>query len=62
MGKHWFCNMVMVQLQNRNHILLLMKICQAGKYQYRLKQIDFDGTFEYSNTIEVEIGLPQNFL
>ena len=26
----------------------------AGKYQYRLKQIDFDGTFEYSNTIEVE--------
>ena len=28
----------------------------VGKYQYRLKQIDFDGTFEYSNTIEVEIN------
>ena len=28
----------------------------AGIYQYRLKQIDFDGTFEYSNTIEVEIN------
>ncbi|MDP2366604.1 MAG: hypothetical protein Q8M94_22850, partial [Ignavibacteria bacterium] len=28
----------------------------AGKYQYRLKQIDFDGTFEYSNTIEAEIN------
>jgi len=28
----------------------------AGKYQYRLKQIDFDGTIEYSNTIEVEIN------
>ena len=27
----------------------------AGKYQYRLKQIDFDGTFEYSNIVEAEI-------
>ncbi|HRN27799.1 MAG TPA: T9SS type A sorting domain-containing protein, partial [Ignavibacteriaceae bacterium] len=34
---------------------------QAGKYQYRLKQIDFDGTFEYSNTIEVEINSPTKF-
>ena len=33
----------------------------AGKYQYRLKQIDFDGTFEYSNTIEVEIIPPTKF-
>jgi photosystem II stability/assembly factor-like uncharacterized protein len=33
----------------------------AGKYQYRLKQIDFDGTFEYSNTIEVDINLPETF-
>jgi photosystem II stability/assembly factor-like uncharacterized protein len=33
----------------------------GGKYQYRLKQIDFDGTFEYSNTIEVEIGTPTKF-
>jgi hypothetical protein len=33
----------------------------AGKYQYRLKQIDFDGTFEYSNTIEVEITPPAKF-
>ena len=39
----------------------------AGKYQYRLKQIDFDGTFEYSNAIEVEIttltefSLEQNY-
>jgi hypothetical protein len=28
------------------------------KLYYRLKQIDFDGTFEYSNTIEVEIISP----
>ncbi|MBK7379452.1 MAG: T9SS type A sorting domain-containing protein [Ignavibacteriales bacterium] len=33
----------------------------SGKYQYRLKQIDFDGSFEYSNTVEVEINTPTEF-
>ncbi|OQY69942.1 MAG: hypothetical protein B6D44_16740 [Ignavibacteriales bacterium UTCHB2] len=33
----------------------------AGKYQYRLKQIDFDGSFEYSKTVEAEILLPNEF-
>ncbi|HCY76986.1 MAG TPA: hypothetical protein DHV28_13780 [Ignavibacteriales bacterium] len=33
----------------------------SGTYQYRLKQIDFDGTFEYSMTIEVEINPPAKF-
>jgi hypothetical protein len=34
----------------------------SGKYQYRLKQIDFDGTFNYSDIIEVEINqLPTEF-
>lgn len=33
----------------------------VGKYIYRLKQIDFNGTFEYSPEIEVEIGLPIRF-
>ena len=33
----------------------------AGKYQYRLKQIDFDGTFEYSNIVDVEILPPAKF-
>lgn len=28
---------------------------QAGSYTYRLKQIDFDGTFEYSQTVEVDV-------
>lgn len=32
-----------------------------GKYQYRLKQIDFDGTFEYSKIIEAEIVSPAKF-
>jgi hypothetical protein len=29
----------------------------AGKYSYRLKQIDRDGKFEYSQSIEVAIGI-----
>jgi hypothetical protein len=33
----------------------------VGKVQYRLKQIDFDGQFEYSNVIEVDAGLPKVF-
>jgi len=33
----------------------------TDRYSYRLKQIDFDGTFEYSNEIEVEILLPNEF-
>ena len=32
-----------------------------GKYVYRLKQIDFDGTFAYSNEIEVDLSIPQTF-
>ncbi len=34
---------------------------EPGNYIYRLKQMDFDGTFTISNEIEVEIGLPINF-
>jgi hypothetical protein len=33
----------------------------SGKVQYRLKQIDFDGQFEYSNIIEVDAGAPKQF-
>lgn len=32
-----------------------------GKYQYRLKQIDFGGTFEYSNIIEATVDAPIKF-
>jgi hypothetical protein len=32
-----------------------------GKHSYRLKQIDFDGRFEYSNIVNVKIGLPLSF-
>ncbi|MBS1517670.1 MAG: T9SS type A sorting domain-containing protein [Bacteroidetes bacterium] len=38
------------------------KNLSAGKYSYRLKQIDFNGNFEYFNLQnEVEIGVPQRF-
>jgi hypothetical protein len=37
------------------------KNLQTGKYQYRLKMIDNDGTFAYSNVIETEVALPKTF-
>jgi hypothetical protein len=33
-----------------------------GKYAYRLKQIDSDGSYEYSNEIKVDLGIPAEFL
>ena len=34
-----------------------------GTYKYRLKQIDFDGTFTYSNEIKVEVDFtPKEFI
>lgn len=35
----------------------------SGTYTYRLKQIDFDGTYEYSNEIEVEVDFtPKEYM
>jgi len=34
---------------------------ETGKYYYRLKQIDFDGTFKYLNVVLVDVGLPKQF-
>lgn len=37
-------------------------VTEYGKYAYRLKQIDFDGTFSYSEEVYVEAGLkPESF-
>jgi len=33
----------------------------SGKVQYRLKQVDFDGTFEMLPTVEVDAGMPRTF-
>ena len=38
-----------------------VKDINSSKLFYRLKQIDFDGTFKYSNEIEVDINLPTKF-
>lgn len=32
-----------------------------GNYAYRLKQIDFDGTFEFSKVVEVSVVAPREF-
>ncbi len=34
---------------------------KSGKYSYRLKQIDFDGTYEYSRIIETKVSAPAEF-
>jgi hypothetical protein len=33
----------------------------SGKYAYRLKQVDFDGTSEYSKIVEVDVTTPLTF-
>ena len=37
------------------------KKLQSGKYQYRLKMIDNDGTFKYSSVSEAEVAVPNNY-
>ncbi len=37
------------------------KLVNCGTYYYRLKQIDYDGSFEYSKIIKVETELPTKF-
>ena len=41
----------------RQKIIALKEV--TLKYSYRLKQIDNDGQFEYSKTIEVDFGAPK---
>ncbi len=42
--------------------LFIDKNPSSGKYSYRLKQIDRDGKFSYSQSVEVEIGVvPKEF-
>ncbi len=37
------------------------KTVETGIYFYRLKQIDFQGTYEYSDVIEVDVNGPSHF-
>ncbi|MCZ6701416.1 MAG: T9SS type A sorting domain-containing protein, partial [Ignavibacteria bacterium] len=45
----------------QQHYSFIDESVSSGKYQYRLKQIDYDGTFEYSDIVELEVGLPTVF-
>lgn len=34
----------------------------SKKIEYRLKQIDFDGAYEYSNSVAVQLGIPDEYV
>jgi len=36
-------------------------VTASGRYSYRLKQIDFDGAFKYSEIVEINVGTPEKF-
>jgi hypothetical protein len=44
----------------RNYFFTDSKI-PNGQYSYRLKQMDFDGAFSYSNEVEVEVDAPAEY-
>jgi len=44
-----------------NHYTFKDKNAPCGIVEYRLKQINVDGTFEYSNTLETKIETPKAF-
>jgi len=44
-----------------NHYRFFDKDAITGQYYYRLKQLDFDGSYEYSSTIKISITLPGEF-
>ncbi len=46
---------------NPNSYSFIDNDVSAGSYSYRLKQIDFDGSFKYSKVIEANINLPAEF-
>lgn len=45
----------------RNTYSYTDKKLDAGKYTYRLKQVDFDGTVSYSDKVEVDVAVPSVF-
>lgn len=48
-------------LEQQNYVYVDAGLAN-GQYNYRLKQVDFDGTFEYSPIVEVEINVPVQFV
>ena len=46
---------------NRNVYSYLDESVSSGVYYYRLKQVNFDGSFEYLNVIAVDLGIPEQY-
>ncbi len=46
---------------NKNNYSFTDAVVSSSKCYYRLKQIDFDGTFSYSSEIEVDLNQPVQF-
>lgn len=46
---------------NLNEYTYIDENLSIGTFYYRLKQIDFDGSYAYSNTISVDVELPSQF-
>ncbi len=44
-----------------NRYRFVDRALRPGGYEYRLKQIDTDGTFEYSGVLTAVVGLPERF-
>jgi hypothetical protein len=48
--------------QNLLHIMMIYEPKAPAILYYRLKQIDYNGEFEYSNEVEVLLGeIPENY-
>jgi hypothetical protein len=47
---------------NQSNYSFKDEILTSGIYSYRLKQIDFDGSSEYSNEVSVDVELPTDFI
>ncbi|MCU0343296.1 MAG: PQQ-dependent sugar dehydrogenase [Ignavibacterium sp.] len=47
---------------NRNVYSYLDETVSSGIYYYRLKQVNFDGSFEYLNTVAINLGKPTEFV
>lgn len=41
--------------------IFIDKNLNAGSYNYRLKQVDFNGSYEYSHQVEVDVPAPNEF-
>lgn len=49
-------------VQEQKNYLYIDNKLQAGRYSYRIKQIDYNGNFEYFELpVDVIIGAPENF-